>query len=106
MSTPVLVVAIVEKEIFVATIRSKSYGGYTETWKSTFEPIPPREWTCIPPLLSERQPLAVREWFSSGKILTSVPMDHLLAFLTLVRACGCRSLSGWVAVVVPCCTTS
>ena len=60
MSTLVLVMAIIEKEIFVATVRSKSYRGYTKTWKSTFEPIPPREWTCIPPLLSAKWPLAVR----------------------------------------------
>ena len=106
MSTPVSMMAIVEKEIFVATIRSKSYGGYTETWESAFEPIPPRERTCIPPLLSARQPLAVPGSFSSSKALTSVPMDHLLAFLKLVRAYGCRSRSGWVVAVVPCCDTS
>ena len=52
MSTPVLVVAIIEEEIFVATVRSKSYRGDTKAWKGTFEPIPPRKWTCIPPLLS------------------------------------------------------
>lgn len=54
MSTPVLVGAIIEKEIFVATVRSKSYRGYTKARKGTFEPIPPRERTCIPPLLSAK----------------------------------------------------
>ena len=52
VSTPVLVVAIIEKEILVATVRSKSYRGYTKARKGTFEPIPPREWARIPPLLS------------------------------------------------------
>ena len=50
--TLVPVMAIIKKQVFVATVRSESYRSYTKAWKSTSEPIPPREGTCIPPLLS------------------------------------------------------
>ena len=37
------VMAIIKEQVFVATVRSKSYRSYTKAWKSAFESIPPRE---------------------------------------------------------------
>ena len=50
--TLVPVMVIVKKQVFVATVRSESHRSYTKPWKSTSEPIPPREGASIPPLLS------------------------------------------------------
>lgn len=45
-------VVLVEEHVFVGTVSGEGYRCNAETWKASFEAVPPGEWSCVPPLLS------------------------------------------------------